>query len=239
MNEPNIRKTITQNLNYLLESKKIRPVDFAAELGVSKSAVSHWLAGDNSPNVEILARICIKYELNMSDLLGEDFSFSFEEKETIKKYRILDRYGKKAVNDLLETEYYRCTEIDDYSNIITLPKAELKASAGTGQWLGDDEYKTWIHVVDTPEARKSNVVIEIDGDSMEPIFHDGDMALVKLQPSIDIGDIGIFIVDNCGFIKKLGFNELISINELYDNIPLHEFENVKCVGKVLGKAIVR
>lgn len=152
-----------------------------------------------------------------------------------KKYRILDEYGKKAVNELLNIEYERCN-YESKKQLIQLPMAELKASAGTGQWLGDDEYTNRIDVLDTPEARKANIVIEVTGDSMLPKYKNGDKVLVKLQPVIEKGEIGIFVIDNCGYIKKLGDKELISINPEYDNIPFTEYSNALCVGKVLGKA---
>ena len=164
-------------------------------------------------------------------------------KEThIKKYRALDKHGKEIVDFILENEYERCQTIKnlpkatDNVKTIKLPMAELKASAGTGQWLGEEEYEDWVDVVDTPESRRANVVIEVSGNSMEPQYHSGDKVLVKLQPSIEQGEIGIFIVDGCGYIKKLGYNELISVNEDYDNIPLNEYNNVTCVGKAIGIA---
>lgn len=236
MSNNNIRQVITQNLNELLSKREIKAMDLAEAVGVSKSAVSHWLSGDNSPNIEVLAKICQVYNVKMSDLLNDKTDFSFSEKQHIQKYRTLDGYGKKAVDDLLETEYRRCTEVIDEPKVISLPMAELKASAGTGQWLGNDEYTEWVDVLDTPEARKANVVIEVSGESMEPDYHNNDKVLVKLQPTVEKNEIGIFIVDNCGYIKKLGVNELISVNEEYDNIPLNEYNNVTCVGKVIGVA---
>lgn len=154
----------------------------------------------------------------------------------IKKYRTLDEHGKKLVDLILHNEYERCVEESNESKTIKLPMAELKASAGTGQWLGDDEYTTWVDVLDTPEARRANVVIEVSGDSMLPKYHNGDKVLVKLQPTVEQNEIGIFIVDNCGYIKKFGVNELISVNKNYDNIPLNDYNDVTCVGKVVGIA---
>jgi SOS-response transcriptional repressor LexA len=71
---------------------------------------------------------------------------------------------------------------------------------------------------------------------MEPLYSDGDKVLVKIQPDIEPGEIGIFIVDNEGYIKKKGDHELISVNPEYDNIPIGKFTNYRCFGKVLGKA---
>lgn len=236
MKDTNIRQTITRNLNELMEKNRIRAIDLAEAVGVSKSAVSHWMAGDNSPNIEVLAKICQVYGVKMSEMLNDRAELSPAEKQHIKKYRSLDLYGQKAVDSVLDIEFERCSVVVEMPHMISLPMAELKASAGTGQWLGDDEYTERVNVVDTPEARKANVIIEVSGDSMEPLYHDGDTVLVKLQPSIEQGEIGIFIVDGCGYIKKLGYNELISVNENYDNIPLNEHNNVTCVGKTIGIA---
>lgn len=236
MKDTNIRQTITRNLNELMEKSRIRAIDLAEAVGVSKSAVSHWLAGDNSPNIEVLAKICQVYGVKMSEMLNDRTELSPAEKQHIKKYRSLDLYGQKAVDNLMDIELERCSLVVGMPHMISLPMVELKASAGTGQWLGDDEYTTRVDVLDTPEARRANVVIEVSGDSMEPRYHDGDKVLVKLQPTVEQNEIGIFIVDNCGYIKKLGVNELISVNKEYDNIPLNEYNDVTCVGKVVGIA---
>lgn len=236
MKDTNIRQTITRNLNELMEKNRIRAIDLAEAVGVSKSAVSHWLAGDNSPNIEVLAKICQVYGVKMSEMLNDRTELSPTEKQHIKKYRSLDLYGQKAVDNLMDIELERCSLVVGMPHMISLPMVELKASAGTGQWLGDDEYTTRVDVLDTPEARRANVVIEVSGDSMEPRYHDGDKVLVKLQPTVEQNEIGIFIVDNCGYIKKLGVNELISVNKEYDNIPLNEYNDVTCVGKVVGIA---
>lgn len=67
---------------------------------------------------------------------------------------------------------------------------------------------------------------------MEPVFSDGDMLLVEMADEIDPGEIGIFLVDNESYVKKLGHGELISLNPKAANIPLTE--NSKCMGRVLG-----
>ena len=68
---------------------------------------------------------------------------------------------------------------------------------------------------------------------MEPVYCDGDMLLVEMTEYIDIGEIGIFSVDNECYVKKLGENELISLNPNCKNIPLNE--TAHCMGKVIDK----
>lgn len=179
----------------------------------------------------------------IDDVKFQDFPMSQEvlierhEKEMrIKKYRTLDEYGKKAVDDLLENEYVRCTSVIEEPKVIRLPMTKLKASAGTGQWLGDDEYTEWVEVLDTPESRKANVVIEVSGDSMLPDYQDGDKVLVKLNARPNENEIGIFIIENNGYIKKLGKDKLISLNQDYPDIPFTDGIEVNFVGKVIGIA---
>jgi transcriptional regulator with XRE-family HTH domain len=235
--------TFGNRLKQARENKGYNQKQFAERLGVTPTRLNYWEKDKREPDVAIIKQIAQILDVSSDWLIGNnlisvDITLSANEKQHIKKYRSLDHYGRKAVDFILDNEYQRCTEVTDEPKVITLPKAELKASAGAGQWLGEDEYTEWVDVLDTPEARRANVVIEVSGDSMEPQYHNGDKVLVKLQPTVEQNEIGIFIVDNCGYIKKLGYNELISVNEAFENIPLHDYNDVTCVGKVIGIAEV-
>ena len=54
---------------------------------------------------------------------------------------------------------------------------------------------------------------------------------------MEVGEIGVFWVDGCVYIKELGNGCLISRNSSYDPIPLQGTEN-RCIGRVLGTADV-
>ena len=62
---------------------------------------------------------------------------------------------------------------------------------------------------------------------MEPKFHSGDYILIRKQPAVDIGQIGIFGVDGKGYIKKYGGDRLISMNKKYNEVLL----NAEIIGK--------
>lgn len=49
-----------------------------------------------------------------------------------------------------------------------------------------------------------------------------------------MGEIGIFIINGEGFIKKYGGDRLISLNDDYEDIMLSENNFNKYCGKVLG-----
>ena len=69
---------------------------------------------------------------------------------------------------------------------------------------------------------------------MEPTLHGGDKVFVEKCDSVDIGEIGIFVVNGDAFIKEFGDKCLISHNEKYKPFSLSENDSVYCCGRVIG-----
>ena len=67
----NVRETLQDNLIFYSKVKGVSQKDMAIALGVSQAAVSHWFKGDNSPNIEIVAKIADILGIRISDLLNE------------------------------------------------------------------------------------------------------------------------------------------------------------------------
>lgn len=207
--------------------------------GIKTTTISNYENNVSTPNEQNLYKLMDALKCDANFLFEweetEQLQPTYAERQQIKKYRSLDEYGKKAVDGLLNTEYDRCTYHTTEQEIIHLPKSVLKASAGSGNWLDEQQLES-VSVLDTPQSRKANLVIEVDGDSMSPMYESGDNVLVNTKSDVAVGDIGIFIVDNSGYIKKLGTDRLISVNPEYDDIFPAEYSDFRCVGKVLGKA---
>ena len=133
----------------------------------------------------------------------------------------------------LQKEQLKQTQKTQYTTI-QRPFYPSAASAGNGSYLLDDEPKM-IDLPDTPLARQSTIVVRVSGDSMEPDYLDGNMVLVQTDTDLNIGDVGIFILDGEGYIKKLGDSELISVNPEYEPIPITPNNELRIIGKVIGK----
>ena len=84
-------------------------------------------------------------------------------------------------------------------------------------------------------TERADFILTVSGRSMEPEFYDGDKVLVRKQPDVYIGEIGIFTVNDNGYIKKKGSNRLISINKDYKDIYITESDYFACNGLVIGK----
>lgn len=123
----------------------------------------------------------------------------------------------------------------DGERLIEIRHSVYKVSAGYGFELDEGDNWETIEISDTPEARRADYALTISGDSMEPVYYDGDIVLVKMQDTVEIGQIGIFILDGSGYIKKYCGDHLVSLNEDYDDIPLSDYEDVRCSGRVIGR----
>ncbi len=116
----------------------------------------------------------------------------------------------------------------------TLLLYDLPVSAGPGVYL-DDSTAEEIHVPDAEKTRAADFALRISGNSMEPKFHDGDVLLVQDSDSVEVGELGIFILDGNGYFKKYGGDCLISLNPEYGDILLKEYAEAVCCGRVVGK----
>ena len=111
---------------------------------------------------------------------------------------------------------------------------ELPVSAGVGVYLDEAEAES-INIPDNDKTAEADYALRISGNSMEPKYRDGDILLVRHADSIDVGELGIFLLDGCGFFKVFGGDRLISLNPSYGPILLKDFSDVQCKGQVVGK----
>lgn len=236
-------------LKQLRESKGYSIQDVSEMTEISYSVYQKYESGARGVGVPALSKLADFYGVTTDYLLGREdlpdnpiLSAKQKEKIALEKWLNLDDEKRKAVLIVMESiiKAYELAENQPEKNLdirLTIPikRSRYRTSAGTGYDLNDSDAWERVNVADCPEARKADFVVEIDGDSMNPTYHDGENVFVKATPDVEIGEIGIFIVDGRGYIKELGNCELISHNEKYDPIELKDTEN-RCVGKVIGTA---
>jgi phage repressor protein C with HTH and peptisase S24 domain len=130
-------------------------------------------------------------------------------------------------------------ELPDVKSVISsvpltrkIPLFSQPASAGAGIYLDNNE-ADMLSILDIPEYREADMAIRVNGDSMKPNYKNGDIVLVSQQPSLDIGEIGVFIYNGEGYIKKLEKQGLVSLNPKYSTIKVKELGSFETVGRVL------
>ena len=213
--------------------------DIADALGESSGRVIYnWEKGIGRPDCDKLARLCDLLEVSADELIGCKSMAqrpTATEWNTIQKYRALDEHGKEIVDYLIDSEYKRVATLlrKPKSRMLKMDYYTLPASAGTGNFL-DSEFAEELLVPESAEAEQADFVISVGGDSMEPTYHDGDKVFVEKCDAVEIGEVGIFVVNGEAYIKELGNHKLISYNEKYKPIPLTENDSVYCCGRVIG-----
>jgi len=237
---------------YILDRYKSIRV-FSSEIGVPYTTVdSIFKRGISKANVLNIIKICNSLGIQAEPLLdGKIVSKQSENAEETnpisEKINQLSDDGQMMLNGIAEEilKYERMQQSskklpdntkfaeDIHIHTRPIPLSYLPASAGTGAYLDSSDYEL-IDIPDTKETKQANFAVTVSGDSMEPEYYDGDIVLVKQQPAVDIGEIGVFIFDGEGYIKKLGKNELISLNQKYKPIST-KYGELRTAGKVIGK----
>lgn len=239
-NDDTIRRNISNNITKYRKKAGLSQKELAQKLNVTPSRVSNWEQCSNSPTIDILFDVCNVLNVSISDMYGVSPTIkgvlSTSEWSFIEKYRDLDDHGTDLVDMVLQKEWER---VDKYGKISDQPAARVinyyqkLASAGTGQVVFDDMTTTSIEIPADDAYKRVGYAIGVNGDSMEPLYEDGDVLLIEPTNSVEIGEIGIFLVDGEAYVKKLGHGELISLNKDRDNILLTSHSN--CMGRVVGK----
>lgn len=226
------------NLKSLCDFKGVSVSSVLTRCGLSKSYGTNWKRG-SVPSLD--AVIAIAEELNVSlDYIafGKDSTIPTEYQSLITSYQELSKDNQQLLKDIISSMIDIQTANKKRSEIeyTTIRHSLHKVSAGLGEALDDEDNWEDIEVVSTPESEMADFAITVVGESMSPDFHDGDIVLVKEQPEIEIGQIGIFICNNEGFIKEAGRDRLISHNPKFDDIYPSENSEIICEGLVLGIA---
>ena len=141
--------------------------------------------------------------------------------ETRKKnYKAYEENQKNCCSDsIFHMEYIFREKAMDYINLLhasgmyekqtakiipfrSIDIFENAVSAGTGNFLVDGPKET-VRIDESILPEDTTFGVRISGDSMEPEFHDGQIAWVLQQESVANGEIGIFALNGEAYIKKL------------------------------------
>lgn len=237
---------IGSKLSKLMDINGTNANELARKIDVSPQTIYSIIKRDSKKaDIEVLLKLAdtlgVTAEYFVDDLATGNGSsleqYSKEELDHLKKYHNLDTLGQSHVDAVLQWETERVQQIQPTASAPASTRMinyyYRLASAGTGQIIFDMPPTKRIEIPAIPEYRKADYAIGVNGNSMEPVYHDGDTLLVEMTDSVEIGEIGIFLVNGESFVKKRGEVELISLNRESKNIPLNE--DARCLGKVIGK----
>lgn len=106
-------------LKSLRNNRGLSQMDFAKQIGISKSAVNMYERGEREPSFEILETIADYFNVDLDYLIGKSEipnrsqlpvptqspTLDPDEEELLRKYRALDYGGKLRIRSALDVEY--------------------------------------------------------------------------------------------------------------------------------------
>ena len=189
-------------------------------LNVKAHSISKWEKNVNLPNVLQFFALC--EILKISDI-NQTFQVGTEATLLSK----LNKEGHDKALDYINLLFKSGMYLRKESVIYQFPRRslslyDLPVSAGTGQFLDSDRFCE-IEVGDEVAAN-ADFGVRVSGDSMEPLYLDGQ--------------IGIFFLDGDAYVKKYHHStsgiQLISLNSKYPPINVSSESTLKTFGKVVG-----
>jgi repressor LexA len=210
---------------------KLTQKDIADQLGISYQAYSAWERGVKEPSKEKIKRL--------EQILKVPKGF-FTEIEIVRLYNILSNKGKNQVveyaRDLVQRE--KTQQVISVSENLYEYHVYEKMSAGIGASVYDD--RNYDNVYFDKELAH-DFASWVSGDSMEPKYQDGSVALIRETGFDYDGAVYAVVCNNQTYIKRVFREEeglrLVSINPRYDDILISYDEDPRVVGVIVGNFI--
>ncbi|MBR7928249.1 LexA family transcriptional regulator [Aerococcaceae bacterium zg-ZUI334] len=238
----------SNKLNELLDIHNKKQIDLHRDLNIPKSTITGYVKGTSLPTSGNVQKIADYFGIKKSEL---DIRFQNDIFAPTSTLTLINDTASQLNEDRqVNVLEYAEEQLDEQNKIIHLDEIrELYAdyqtqyedvdlyggaSAGTGVELFDEVIETIKYPAPVPVH---DIALKVLGDSMTPLFQDGEVIFIKKKQDINNGQIGVFIVNGQGYVKKLykGTNEvkLISLNSHYKDIVLTEHDDIHIVGLVV------
>lgn len=251
-----------QRLKSLRVERNLTQQNLGDAVGVSTVTIRAWERNTKKPAMDALLSLGHVLNISMDTLLdfhlnntpNYTFVLTSSERKLLSSYQSLDNYGQRAVDAIcaLEKERIDATKkprvipkVIDLQQVKSeryIPRYTTPSAAGSSVPLDGVDFE--MILVDSSVPEEADYAVDIQGNSMYPYIHDGDMVYVEKDAELTIGDVGIFCVDGAMYCKQYYLDDnnnlvLVSANpELrHTNIfvSADSGRSVKACGKVLLK----
>lgn len=210
---------------------KLTQKEIAEELGISFQAYSAWERGIKEPSKEKVAQL--------ENILKVARGY-FTQIEIVRLYNSLSKQGKDKV-----VLYARnLAQEEQTQKVATMPerlyeyRVYERMSAGIGASVYDDKNFDTVYF---NEELAHDFVSWVAGDSMEPKYQNGSVALIRETGFDYDGAVYAVVCNNQTYIKRVYREEdglrLVSINPKYKDIFISYEEDPRIVGIIVGNFV--
>ena len=210
---------------------KMTQKDIADRLDISYQAYSAWERGIKVPSRE---------KVNLLEQILNVPKGYFTEVEILRLYNTLSDEGKNSalsyVRSLVQKE--QCNNVVPISENLYEYHVYEKMSAGIGSSVYNDQNYDTVYF---DKELAHDFASWISGDSMEPKYQDGSVALIRETGFDYDGAVYAVVCNSQTYIKRVYREEhglrLVSINPNYKDIFLSYDEDLRIVGIIVGNFV--
>ncbi|ELP8756097.1 helix-turn-helix transcriptional regulator [Staphylococcus pseudintermedius] len=225
---------IAKNIRRFLDDSNMSQKKLAELINIKPSTLSDYLNLRSNPSHGVIQRIADVFGVGKSDIdttyKDENSITSIYDKLTPpRQKRVLD-----FANEQLNEQNNKVLHINSHNVISEEVAVYGYASAGTGETLIDGVEFTTQYNGHIPNH---DFALQVNGDSMEPMFEDKEIIFVDKTKQINSGQIGIFVIDGEAYLKKVFISDkgirLVSLNSKYPDLHFDSSYDIKVAGKVI------
>ena len=210
---------------------KLTQREIAEKLGISFQAYSAWERGIKEPSKEKVAQL--------ENILKVPKGY-FTQIEIVRLYHSLSKQGQEKV-----VLYARNLSQEEQVQKVTAMPERLyeyrvyeRMSAGIGASVYDDQNFDTVYF---NEELAHDFASWVSGDSMEPKYQNGSVALIRETGFDYDGAVYAVVCNNQTYIKRVYREEnglrLVSINSKYKDIFISYEEDPRIVGIIVGNFV--
>ena len=210
---------------------KLTQKEIAEKLGISFQAYSAWERGIKEPSKEKVAQL--------ENILKVPKGY-FTQIEIVRLYHSLSKQGQEKV-----VLYARNLSQEEQVQKVTAMPERLyeyrvyeRMSAGIGASVYDDQNFDTVYF---NEELAHDFASWVSGDSMEPKYQNGSVALIRETGFDYDGAVYAVVCNNQTYIKRVYREEnglrLVSINPKYKDIFISYEEDPRIVGIIVGNFV--
>lgn len=224
------KEIFSQNLKYYMYKYGVDRNALCDTLGFKYMTVSDWINAKTYPRIDKIEILANYFNIKKSDLV---------EKQTDKQIDILPVYNQLTDIRKHKVYSYAQQQLDEQnSNLNEHRSIYLVGSSAAGLPLDYGDLDAELIDLSNIPA-KADKAIHIKGDSMEPKIANNSIIFYHEQPTLEIGEIGIFEINGSAVTCKKYYVDyeskkivLKSINPKYEPMYFNG-EQVRILGKVV------
>lgn len=222
-----------QMIDYFRKQNNLTMEELGQKLGKATSSISRWVSGERYPKIEEIEQIANFFNTDIYTLI---FGFNYNEdskSDLLTVYNQLTDIRKHKVYSYAQQQLDEQTDnLNEHRSIYLVGSS----AAGLPLDYGDLDAEL-IDLYNIP--KKADKAIHIKGDSMEPKIANNSIIFYHEQPTLEIGEIGIFEINGSAVTCKKYYVDyeskkiiLKAINPKYEPMYFAR-DQVRILGKVV------